>query len=85
MDFLYGASFLADVPEAYETLILDAIRGDGTLFTRQDGVERSWEICRPAARAVADRPAAAVRRPGSWGPDGADELLARDGRRWRRP
>ena len=35
------------MPEAYETLILDAIRGDGTLFTRQDGVERSWEICDP--------------------------------------
>ena len=47
MDFLYGSSFLAEVPEAYETLILDAIRGDGTLFTRQDGVERSWELVDP--------------------------------------
>ena len=47
MDFLYGSSFMHDVPEAYETLILDAIRGDRTLFTPQDGVERSWEICDP--------------------------------------
>ena len=47
MDFLYGSSFLAEVPEAYETLILDAMRGDGTLFTRQDGVERSWELVDP--------------------------------------
>src|SRR5262249_60678081 len=39
MDFQYGSSFLVDVPEAYETLILDAIRADGTLFTRQDGVD----------------------------------------------
>jgi len=84
MDFQYGSSFLTDVPEAYETLILDAIRGDGTLFTRQDGVERSWEICDPLIEQwTSGQPQEYA--AGSWGPDASDELLARDGRRWRRP
>jgi glucose-6-phosphate 1-dehydrogenase len=84
MDFLYGSSFLSDVPEAYETLLLDAIRGDSTLFTRQDSVERAWQICDPLIeqwQTGQPQPYAA----GSWGPDAADELMARDGRRWRRP
>jgi glucose-6-phosphate 1-dehydrogenase len=84
MDFLYGSAFLSDVPEAYETLILDVMRGDGTLFTRQDGVERAWEICDPLLEQwEAGQPQAYA--AGSWGPDKADELMARDGRRWRRP
>jgi glucose-6-phosphate 1-dehydrogenase len=84
MDFLYGSSFLTDVPDAYETLILDAIRGDGTLFTRQDGVERAWELCDPLIRQwQVGQPQ--VYAAGSWGPDAADDLIARDGRRWRRP
>ena len=84
MDFLYGSSFLTDVPEAYETLILDAIKGDGTLFTRQDSVERAWEICDPLIDQW--RKGQPQHYPsGSWGPDAADDLLARDGRRWRRP
>ena len=84
MDFLYGSAFMSEVPEAYETLILDAIRGDGTLFTRQDGVERSWEICDPLLEQwQAGQPQ--LYAAGSWGPPGADDLLARDGRRWRRP
>ena len=84
MDFQYGSSFLADVPEAYETLLLDAIRGDSTLFTRQDSVERSWQICDPLIEQWrTGQPQAYA--SGSWGPDAADELLARDGRRWRRP
>jgi glucose-6-phosphate 1-dehydrogenase len=79
MDFLYGSSFLSDVPEAYETLLLDAIRGDSTLFTRQDSVERAWQICDPLIeqwQTGQPQPYAA----GSWGPDAADELMARDGR-----
>ena len=66
------------------TLILDAIRGDGTLFTRQDGVERSWEICDPLIdqwRTGTPQ----VYEAGSWGPEMAHELINRDGRRWRRP
>ncbi len=84
MDFLYGSAFLAEVPEAYETLILDAVRGDGTLFTRQDSVERSWEIVDPLLEQWR-KGAPQVYPAGSWGPDLADELLSRDGRRWRRP
>ena len=84
MDFLYGSAFLHDVPEAYETLILDAIRGDRTLFTPQDGVERSWEICDP----LLDEWRSGMPQlydSGSWGPELAAELITRDGRRWRRP
>jgi glucose-6-phosphate 1-dehydrogenase len=84
MDFLYGSSFLAEVPEAYETLILDAVRGDGTLFTRQDGVERSWEIVDPLLEHWRQG-SPQVYEAGSWGPELSHELLARDGRRWRRP
>ncbi|HEX2587555.1 MAG TPA: glucose-6-phosphate dehydrogenase, partial [Gaiellales bacterium] len=84
MDFLYGSSFLSDVPEAYETLLLDAIRGDSTLFTRQDSVERAWQICDPLIEQwQTGQPQ--LYAAGSWGPDAADELMARDGRRWRRP
>ena len=84
MDFLYGSAFLSDVPEAYETLILDAIRGDGTLFTRQDGVERAWQICDPLiAQWQTGTPQ--LYEAGSWGPEMANELINRDGRRWRRP
>jgi glucose-6-phosphate 1-dehydrogenase len=84
MDFLYGSSFLTEVPEAYETLILDAVRGDGTLFTRQDGVERSWEIVDPLLERWREG-SPQVYEAGSWGPELSHELLARDGRRWRRP
>jgi glucose-6-phosphate 1-dehydrogenase len=84
MDFLYGSSFLADVPDAYETLILDVIRGDGTLFTRQDGVERAWELCDPLLEQWSSGQPQ-LYQAGSWGPDRAYELIARDGRRWRRP
>jgi glucose-6-phosphate 1-dehydrogenase len=84
MDFLYGSAFLSDVPEAYETLILDAIRGDGTLFTRQDGVERAWEICDPLIEQW-QTGSPQVYEAGSWGPEMANELINRDGRRWRRP
>ena len=84
MDFLYGSSFLSDVPEAYETLILDAIRGDGTLFTRQDGVERAWEICDPLIEQwQTGQPQ--LYAAGIVGARMARRAAARDGRRWRRP
>jgi len=84
MDFLYGSAFMHDVPEAYETLILDAIRGDRTLFTPQDGVERSWEICDPLLEQWR-KGSPQLYESGSWGPDLALDLITRDGRRWRRP
>ncbi len=86
MDFTYGSAFSVDSPDAYETLILDALLGDASLFTRADEVEKAWGIVTPiidawAADAAPDFPNYAA---GSWGPDAADALLARDGRRWRR-
>ena len=86
MDFTYGSAFSVDSPDAYETLILDALQGDASLFTRADEVEEAWSIVDPIVNAWADTPAPDFPNydAGSWGPDAADELLAREGRRWRR-
>lgn len=85
MDFSYGSSFLKGSPEAYERLLLDALVGDSTLFARWDEVETAWEIVDQVltawAGSAADFPNYDA---GSWGPESADELMARDGRRWRR-
>lgn len=84
MDFLYGGAFRTGLPEAYERLILDAMLGDATLFTRSDEVDEQWELV--------DAIVAAWRREkavfpnyeaGSWGPRSAQELIERDGRSWR--
>ena len=56
MEFLYGTSFLSQSPEAYERLIMDAMRGDATLFTRDDEVEAQWRICNPIVATWADTP-----------------------------
>jgi len=86
MDFVYGASFMLDAPDAYETLILDALRGDATLFTRRDEVEQQWQFVDPILAAWAKGvPAVASYPAGSWGPTEADTLIERDGRTWRRP
>ena len=86
MDFTYGSAFSVDSPDAYETLILDALLGDAALFTRADEVEKAWGIVTPVIDAWAAAPAPAFPdyAAGSWGPDAADALLAGDGRRWRR-
>jgi glucose-6-phosphate 1-dehydrogenase len=86
MDFTYGSAFSVDSPDAYETLILDALLGDAALFTRSDEVEKAWGIVTPIIEAWADEPPPAFPDypAGSWGPDAADALPARDGRRWRR-
>jgi glucose-6-phosphate 1-dehydrogenase len=86
MDFVYGASFMVDAPDAYETLILDALRGDATLFTRHDEVEQQWAFVDPILAAWADGVPALSRHPaGTWGPPEAEQLIALDGRAWRRP
>jgi glucose-6-phosphate 1-dehydrogenase len=86
MDFVYGASFMVDAPDAYETLILDALRGDATLFTRQDEVEQQWRFVDPIARGWTERPTdLSIYPAGTWGPTEADLLIARDGRTWRKP
>ncbi|MGD8485546.1 MAG: glucose-6-phosphate dehydrogenase, partial [Chloroflexota bacterium] len=107
MDFTYGSTFLSDAPEAYETLLLDAMLGDASLFTRADEVEAAWSLVTPlnelwtewgagGGNGRSGRPSGRARRfgkldgslqpyeAGSWGPDAADRLLQRDGRRWRR-
>jgi glucose-6-phosphate 1-dehydrogenase len=87
MDFRYGTAFGSNTPEAYERLLLDAMRGEATLFTRRDEVEGQWEYIDrvfEAWRAEANAPPP-VYHAGSWGPDQADDLIARDGRRWRKP
>jgi glucose-6-phosphate 1-dehydrogenase len=87
MDFRYGSAFGSNTPEAYERLLLDAMRGEATLFTRRDEVEDQWAFIDrvfDAWRAEANSPPPTY-ASGSWGPDQADDLLARDGRRWRKP
>jgi glucose-6-phosphate 1-dehydrogenase len=86
MDFTYGSAFAVDAPEAYETLLLDAMLGDASLFTRADEVEAAWSIVSPIVDAWIDGPAPDFPdyAAGTWGPEAADALLERDGRRWRR-
>jgi len=87
MDFHYGTSFGKASPEAYERLLLDAMSGDATLFARRDEVEEAWafiDIIENAWAAKKDAPPLFFYPAGSWGPEEADELLARDGRAWRR-
>jgi glucose-6-phosphate 1-dehydrogenase len=85
MEFRYGTSFLSESPEAYERLILDAMRGDATLFTRNDEIEALWGIVDPILTAWAQDAASPLPQypAGSAGPREADVLLE-DGRRWRR-
>jgi glucose-6-phosphate 1-dehydrogenase len=86
MDFDYGTSFVVDSPDAYETLILDALLGDASLFTRADEVEAAWSVVTPIIEGWSEMPVPHFPNyaAGTWGPDAADELMARDGRQWRR-
>ncbi len=86
MEFQYGTAFLSQSPEAYERLITDAMRGDATLFTRNDEVEAQWRICDPIVKAWAPdqdlhAPVASY-EAGSQGPKEAEGLLREDDR-WR--
>ncbi len=87
MDFRYSEFFGASQPEAYERLLMDAMHGDSTLFARRDEVEAAWERVTPLLDAWRDNPPTdhPNYEAGTWGPDAAVALLARDGRRWRRP
>jgi glucose-6-phosphate 1-dehydrogenase len=85
MDFLYGGAFREGLPDAYERLILDAMLGDATLFTRADEIEEQWALVDAViAFWQRDRPMFPNYAAGTWGPASADELLHRDGRSWRR-
>ena len=84
MNFGYGTSFQGEVPEAYETLLLDAMLGDPTLFARHDFVEASWALVTPINEMWQTESAAPpTYEAGEWGPPEADALIAKDGRRWR--
>jgi len=85
MDFSYRDTFGAATPVAYETLLLDAMRGDATLFTRRDEVESEWRIITPIEEAWAQLPPPrfANYAAGSEGPPEADELIQYDRHRWR--
>ena len=87
MDFAYKQAFQVDMADAYERLILDCMRGDATLFMRKDAVELAWWLITPILENWATtKPLDFPNYPaGTWGPAAADELLARDGRRWRNP
>ncbi|MDQ6625372.1 MAG: glucose-6-phosphate dehydrogenase [Verrucomicrobiota bacterium] len=87
MDFHYGTSFGKASPEAYERLLLDAMSGDATLFARRDEVEQAWafvDAIEEAWHSGKNAPELFEYPAGSWGPDAADNLLAREGRSWRR-
>ncbi len=85
MDFAYGESFTESSPEAYERLILDVLLGDANLFPRLEEVEQSWRILDPIEEYWDTHGKPAQYPAGTWGPVEADEMLARDGRSWRRP
>jgi len=84
MDFDYSKSFQKPVPEAYERLMLDCMRGNTTLFARQDSVEQAWAWVTPIIEALDSGKGGEMHtyEPGSAGPDAATALMARDGRRW---
>lgn len=86
MDFRYGTAFGTEAPEAYERLLLDAMRGDATLFTRHDEVEAQWAYVDPIQRAWREQALPLLTYPaGTWGPPEAHELLARQGHGWNNP
>jgi glucose-6-phosphate 1-dehydrogenase len=87
MEFCYTDVFQTPSPEAYETLLLDVLQGDATLFMRADQIEAAWSVVTPMleaweGKAPDDFPNYAA---GSWGPEAADALLAADGRQWLVP
>ena len=85
LEFHYDDSFGGQaIPDAYERLLLDAINGDASLFTRSDEIEEAWEIMDPIIQglAVPDAPRPASYAIGSKGPDDADKFLAKYGRHW---
>ena len=85
MNFRYGTAFGGAVPEAYETLLLDAMLGEPTLFARHDFVEASWALITPVLERWRSAGAESIPQyeAGEWGPAEADLLMAEDDRRWR--
>ena len=85
MDFSYGTSFGRAVPEAYERLLFDAMKGDTTLYTRRDEVEAAWDFVTPILRYWSESELPLYEyEAGSAGPDEARRLLGENSRRWRK-
>lgn len=85
MDFGYGHAFTEASPEAYERLILDVLLGDPPLFPQNEEVELSWKILDPIIDYWAHHGKPDEYEAGTWGPQSADDMMARDGRTWRLP
>jgi glucose-6-phosphate 1-dehydrogenase len=87
MDFHYHSSFGEEaLPDAYERLLIDALNGDASLFTRSDEIEAAWRIADPVLQGWAKDPNASALtgyEPGTWGPIASEEFMAKDGRTWR--
>ena len=87
MDFNYHEAFPnVALPDAYERLLLDALKGDASLFARSDGIEIAWALIDPVLTGWEQTPDASplhTYKPGTWGPAASDELLARAGHVWR--
>lgn len=85
MDFRYGSYFGMSPPEAYERLILDCMSGDTTLFAREDEVFASWTLYTPLLEYWKKNPPTDLPnyQAGTWGPKAADNLIGKDGRKWR--
>ena len=84
MDFMYKDAYTQDIPEAYETLLLDVLEGDATLFMRADQVEAAWKVVMPVINAWKKQPSKQLRfyEPGSWGPLAASKLLRPFAKDW---
>jgi glucose-6-phosphate 1-dehydrogenase len=86
LDFKYHEVFGGEPPEAYERLLLDAIHGDATLYSRGDWIEQAWRLTQPILDHWSNTPGPLPQYDaGSWGPAEADAFIARDGGTWRRP
>ena len=86
MDFEYGDHFTAQLPEAYERLLLDVMRGDSTLFTRSDELEAAWKFVTPVLEAWEGSSSSPDLYPaGTWGPASADRLISETRAHWRAP
>jgi len=86
MEFHYRDAFDEQISDAYERLLLDAIQGDASLFTRSDEIEAAWALLDDVIKLSESKqaPAPALYDPGTWGPVEADIFLAEDKRRWRK-
>ncbi|MCG6863538.1 MAG: glucose-6-phosphate dehydrogenase [Chromatiaceae bacterium] len=87
MRFAYGEAFSKPSPAAYETLLHDLLQGDATLFMRSDQVQAAWKLLMPIIQTWEGNPAPDFPNypAGSWGPEAAERLVARDGRAWLTP